>query len=175
MDTVAGESITVFKPASFGAMTRAQLHHFADVSQRGYGTVSYIRMTLCHINHIHVTNLLGKDRVTPLKVITIPRLELSAAVLAAKVEAMVKAELSIQLQESMFWTNSTSVLKYINNADRRFHTFVANRVAIIPSLSEPAQWRHVSTKENPADYVSRGLKVSEFLETRRWLEGPESL
>lgn len=48
-------------------------------------------------------------------------------------------------------------------------------MAINRSLSEPAQWRHVSTKENPADYVSRGLKVSEFLETRRSLEGPESL
>lgn len=117
------------KPASFGAMTRAQLHHFADDSQGGYGTVSYIRMKNS-LNHIHVTILLGKGRVTPLKVITITRLKLSAAVLAAKVEAMVKAELSIQLQESVFWTNSTSVLKYINNENRRFHTFVANQVAI---------------------------------------------
>lgn len=76
----------------------------------GYGTVSYIRKKNS-LNHIHVTILLGKGRVTPLKAITIPRLELSAAVLAAKVDAMVKAELSIQLQESVFWTNSTSVLK----------------------------------------------------------------
>lgn len=91
-------------------MTRAQLRNFTDACQGGYGTVSYIRMKNS-LNHIHVIILLGKGRGTPLKAITIPGLELSAAVLAAKVDAMVKAELRIQLQESAFWTNSTSVLK----------------------------------------------------------------
>lgn len=53
-----------------------------------------------------------------LKAVTIPSLELTAAVLAARVDAMLKAELQIQLDESVFWTDSTSVLKYINNDDR---------------------------------------------------------
>ncbi|KAK7929669.1 hypothetical protein WMY93_006064 [Mugilogobius chulae] len=162
------------KPADFTVLKQAQLHHFSDASEEGYGIVSYIRM-VDQKGHIHVAFLLGKARVTPLKAVTIPRLELSAAVLAAKMNTMIKAELGVPLQESVFWTDSTSVLKYVNNEDRRFHTFVANRIATIRDLSDPKQWRHVSTKENPADYVSRGMKVSDFLSSRRWLEGPEFL
>ena len=118
---------------------------------------------------------LGKTRVTPQKAITIPRLELSAAVLAVKIDDMVKKELNIHLKESLLWTDSTAVLQYINHDDRCFHTFVANRVSTIRDLSEPTKWKHISTKENPADYVSRGLKVPDFLKTRTWLEGPEFL
>ncbi|XP_014834503.1 PREDICTED: uncharacterized protein LOC106912190 [Poecilia mexicana] len=161
------------KPVGFGAIKHAQLHNFSDASETGYGNVVYIWM-INYENSIHVAFLMGKARVTPLKVITIPRVELSAVVLAVKVDAMVKAELNIHLEKSMFWTDSTSVLKYINNEDRRFHTFVANRIATIRNLSEPTEWNHVSTKENSADYVSRGLKVSDFLKTRK-LDGPEFL
>lgn len=66
------------KPVEFGTV-----HHFADASEGGYGTVTYIQM-LNQKNEIHVALLLGKARVTPLKTVTIPRLELTAAVLAAK-------------------------------------------------------------------------------------------
>lgn len=82
-------------------------------------------------------------------------------------DAMIKVEMCVPLQETVFWTDSTFVLKYMNNEDRRFHTFVANRVATIRDLSDPTQWRHVSTKENPADYASRGLKVAGFLSARK--------
>lgn len=162
------------KPVDFGLVKHAQLHHFADASEAGYGTATYIRM-LNQENRIQVTFLLGKARVTPLKAVTIPRLELTAAVLAVRVDSMVKAELNIQLEDSVFWTDSTPVLKYLNNEDRRFHTFVANRMSTIRELSEPSQWRHVSTKNNPADNASRGMKVSDFLKGNRWLKGPTFL
>ncbi|KAK7880408.1 hypothetical protein WMY93_032954 [Mugilogobius chulae] len=55
----------------------------------------------------------------------------------SKMDTMIKAELGVPLQESVFWTDSTSVLKYVNNEDRRFHTFVANRIATIRDLSDP--------------------------------------
>lgn len=66
------------KPMGFRKIKRAQLHHFADASECGYGTVTYIRM-INQDNNIHVAILLDKARVTPLKPITIPRLELTAA------------------------------------------------------------------------------------------------
>lgn len=150
------------KPVDFGAVKLAQLHHFADASESGYGTATYIRM-LNQENVVQVTFLLGKARVTPLKAVTIPRLELTAAVLATIVDVLLKSELDFKLEAYVFWTDSTSVLKYLNNEDRHFHTFITNRVSIIRGTSESSQWRHVGSKENPADYASRGMKVSDFL------------
>lgn len=95
----------------------AQLHHFSDASESGYETVTYIRM-LNQENGVQVTFLLGKTRVTSLKAVTIPRLELTSAVLAIRV--------GFSVGSSVFWTDSTSVLKHLNNEDRHFHTFVAN-------------------------------------------------
>lgn len=155
------------KPAMYGKVARAQLHHFADASEAGYGTVTYLRM-LNEQSQVQVSFLLGKGRVTPLKAVTIPWLELTAAVLAVRVDTMLKEELKWAFEHSVFWTDSTSVLKYIKNEDRRFHTFMANRTSTIREASEPWQWRHVGSKDNPADDASRGLKVASFLTTSRW-------
>lgn len=162
------------KPKGFGNIMKAQIHHFSDASESGYGAVSYLRMQ-DNKNAVHVAFLTGKARVTPLKAVTIPRLELTAAVLAVRVDLMLRAELQIPLQESVFWTDSTSVLKYIKNEDKRFHTFVANRVTTIREATATSQWRYISTKENPADDASRGLRVRDLVEHNRWIEGPSFL
>lgn len=163
------------EPEKFGNAIHSQLHHFADASYGyGYGTESYIRLTNCR-DDVHVAFLLGKARVTSLKSVTIPRLELTAAVLAARVDVLLKAELQIQLDESAFWTDSTSVLKYINNEDKRFHTFVSNRISTIGEVSSPSQWRHIGSKENPANAASRGMKVPDLLKNQSWLKGPSFL
>ena len=162
------------KPTEFGKPTLAQLHHFSDASEGGYGIVSYVRLEN-NRNEVHVAFLLGKARVTPIKPITIPRLELTAAVLAARMDRLLRAELQLQLEDSCFWTDSTSVLKYIRNEDRRFHTFVANRVTTIRDATKVSQWKYVNTKDNPADDASRGMKVEDLLTRSRWIEGPNFL
>lgn len=86
--------------------------------------MSYLRLE--DGDKVHMAFLVGKARVAPLKQITIPRLELTAAVLALRVDAMLRKELQWQLERMMFWTDSTTVLKYIFSETRRFHTFVAN-------------------------------------------------
>lgn len=91
----------------------SQLYHFSDASKEGYGTVTYIRLKNCN-GDVHVAFLMGKARVTPLKTITVPRLELTAAALDARVDVMLKEELSIQFEKSVLWTDSTSVSKYFN-------------------------------------------------------------
>lgn len=70
------------KPRDFGELVKAQLHHFSDASQVGYGTASYVRLEMDH--KVHVALLFGKSRVAPLKQTTIPWLELTAAVLAVR-------------------------------------------------------------------------------------------
>ena len=85
------------KPKNFGQVEKAQMHHFCDASEHGYGSVSYFRLTN-RAGEIHVTLILGKSRVTPLKQITIPRLELSSATLAAKMDRLLRSELELEPQ-----------------------------------------------------------------------------
>lgn len=147
------------KPADSGEAITVELHHFCDTSELGHGIVSYLRY-IDSMGRIHMAFVLGKSRLAPLKQMTIPRLELAAATLAVRVDRMLKKELQLDLTDSTFWTDSTSVLKYIHNQTKRFRTYVANRVVVIHELSHEMQWRHVSSHDNPADDASRGLHVA---------------
>ena len=135
-----------------------EIHHFADASEKGYGTISYLR-SKSDCGKIDCAFLFAKSRVAPTKNISIPRLELTAATLAVKIDSMLRREMEIEIDDSIFWTDSTSVLCNINNEERRFQTFVANRVAMIHDRSHPRQWHYIESKENPADDVSRGVTV----------------
>ncbi|XP_072041448.1 uncharacterized protein [Amphiura filiformis] len=163
-----------FVPVEFGKPTSVQLHHFSDASEIGYGMVSYLRFTNQR-DDVHCALVLSKSRVAPLKQVTIPRLELTAATVAVKINHMIHKELEIQINDTIFWTDSTTVLQYIRSETKRFKTFVANRLAIIKDGSTPSQWRYVATSLNPADDCSRGLPANKFLENERWICGPQFL
>lgn len=82
---------------------------------------------------------MGKARVAPLKSITIPRLELTAAVVSTKVSQCLKQELDYKDVIELFWTDSQVVIGYINNEARPFYTFVVNRVQGIHNHTKPDQ------------------------------------
>ena len=63
----------------------------------------------------------------------------------------------------------------MENENRRFQTFVANRIAIIRDRSDPVQWRFVDGTLNPADFASRGLTAVKFLKSNSWINGPDFL
>ena len=147
------------------------LHHFADASEKAYGMCSYLRVQ--RGDEVKITLLQAKARVAPVKPVTIPRLELCAAMLAVKMDVVLRNEMSIELGESTFWSDSTVVLHYIKGEDLRLKTFVANRVSYIREHSKPSSWRHVRTADNPADVVSRGCIVEELPVS--WRSGPEFL
>ncbi|XP_067301419.1 uncharacterized protein [Pseudorasbora parva] len=161
-----------FVPPNFGKILKTELHHFSDASSQGYGQCSYIR--LVSESKVHCALVMGKARVAPIKVVTIPRLELTAAVISAAVSSMLKEELALQVEREYFWTDSQVVLGYINNEARRFHVFVANRVQRIRETTDPRQWYYINTGENPADHASRGLTVEELINSD-WLIGPRFL
>ncbi|XP_032425349.1 uncharacterized protein LOC116724101 isoform X1 [Xiphophorus hellerii] len=154
-------------------ITRCDLHHFSDASVTGYGQCSYLR-TVTSKGDVHCALVMGKARVAPTKVTTVPRLELTAAVVAARTSVMLKSELEISNLQEHFWTDSKVVLGYVNNDAKRFHVFVANRIQRIKSLTNPHQWHHVPSENNPADHASRGLSVQQLL-TSNWFKGPEFL
>ena len=162
------------KPTNTPEIVSTQLHAFADASQRGYGAVTYIRFEDIGGN-VHCSFVMAKSTVAPLKETTIPRLELSAAVVATNLDKMVRHGSDIRIDASHFWTDSTCVLSYLKNKNRRFQTFVANRIATILEASSQIQWRYVTSVQNPADDASRGLTADALLNNLRWITGPEFL
>ncbi|XP_014678757.1 PREDICTED: uncharacterized protein LOC106818575 [Priapulus caudatus] len=149
-----------------------QLHVFADASEEGYGMCAYLRQEDSD-GRVQVSLVLARGRVAPLKYVSIPRLELTAAVMGARLANTVLTELGVK--EVHYWTDSQTVLRYLQNDSMRFKTFVANRVAVIRDLTEPNQWRYVRTCNNPADEASRGQRIDEFLGNERWVNGPDFL
>lgn len=102
-------------------------------------------------------------------------MELTVADLAVCMDRMLFEELHLELERSLFWTYSMSVLMYIQNETRRFQTFVTNHLNVIRHLSEVSQWKYIGTKLNPVDYASRGLHINTFLKTNTWIGGPNIL
>ena len=160
-------------PKDFTDLVSVQLHHFSDASTRGYGQCSYLRVVNVD-GRVYVALVMAKAKVTPLKLVTVPRLELQAAVLSVQVARKLEAELKFPSVSHHFWTDSQVVLGYIQNDISRYHVFVANRVTQIREFSQPSQWNHVPTGVNPADLASRGAAVGD-LEKLRWFSGPEML
>ena len=124
---------------------------------------------------IEVAFVMSKTRVAPLRQLSIPHLELQAALLAVRLADTVKRELTLCISKTVFWSDSKTVLLYFANESRRFHTFVANRVAEIQDSTCPAQWMFVPGRLNPADDCTRGLRASEMTSDCRWVAGPAFL
>jgi hypothetical protein len=127
--------------------TKVELHHFCDASKEGYGTCSYLRFI--DDNKVHCTLVASKARVAPTKGMTIPRLELTAAVTATKLAKKIRKELEMDITSEHFWSDSQVALAYINNDATRFHLFVANRVRYIRQNTHTEQWHYVPTDESP--------------------------
>ncbi|KAK3719743.1 hypothetical protein QZH41_001947 [Actinostola sp. cb2023] len=163
-----------FEPHDFKDRKTVELHHFADASTEGYGQCSYLRLVDTS-DRVHCSLVFGKARVAPLKPVTIPRLELTAALVSARVSETLTRELEYDTIDEIFWTDSQVVLGYIKSDARRFHTYVANRVQEIRYRTSPDQWLYVEGKSNPADDASRGLSARSLIESSRWINGPAFL
>ena len=162
------------KPPNFGELKSAEIHSFADASQFAVGQVSYLRL-VNEDDQIHVSFLMGKARVAPLKLVSIPRLELTAAVISVNVAQELSREIDLDVDATVYYSDSTVVLGYIQNEARRFHVYVGNRVQTIRAKTLPESWHHVKSKDNPADIASRSATPKELLNTPSWLNGPDFL
>ena len=162
-----------FKLSGFGEPVNLQVHSFPDASEKCLGEVSFLRLINAS-GQIHVSFLMAKARVAPIKAMSIPRLELTAVVISVSVSSILTKELAYSI-EQLYHTDSTVVLCYIKNDARRFHTYVGNRWQHIRDRSEPGQWYHVPGNENPADKASRGLTPKELVQDEQWLRGPHFL
>ena len=163
-----------FKLPNFGDIISCQLHHYSDASQVAYGAVSYLR-PVNSWHKVHCPFVMGKSCLSPLKPMTILRMELSAAVLSMRLDRIIRQEVELPINNSFYWTDSTCVLRYIANSERRYKTFVANQVAAIREQSIPCQWHYFGTKMNPADDTSRVLSAEAMTRSNCKTRGPEFL
>ncbi|XP_055542672.1 uncharacterized protein LOC129728269 [Wyeomyia smithii] len=150
---------------------KVQLHTFSNASESAYGACVYARSTDTHDN-VRVKLLASKSRVAPLDRITLPRLELCAAEIASQLYAHVKTALQLEISDARFWSDSTVTLQWLQAPPRTWKTFVANRVSKIQTLTHGYRWTHIPGKDNPADLVSRGMAVGEFVSSELWKYGP---
>lgn len=163
-----------YKPREFGKVVSCQLHCFSDASDIGLGMAFYFRLVDDN-GKMHCSFVLGKSRVAPLKTITVPRMGLTAAARTVSLSKVILEELDYSIDKVYFWTDSMTVLRYIFNRNARYHTFVANRLAVIHEATDNDQWNCVNTKLNPADLASRGMNVLKFLQSPQWFRGPDFL
>ncbi|XP_052062914.1 uncharacterized protein LOC127702663 [Mytilus californianus] len=150
-----------------------ELHVFSDASEKAIAAVAYLRTTDSS-DEPNIGFILGKAKVAPTSGHTIPRLELSAAVLAVEITQTVMDNLDLHIDTVKFYTDSKVVLGYISNETRRFFIYVANRVEKIRKFSSPSQWNYVPTNRNPADSGTRSVPAHE-IHSSEWLLGPKQL
>lgn len=150
---------------------KIEIHGFADASLEAYGACVYVR-SINNLGDIRVNLLMSKSKVAPLRSITIPRLELCAALVLSQLIHKIKSAMSLRIEEYFLWSDSTVCLSWIHTPPNILQTFVSNRVSQIQSFTDPKDWRHIRTVENPADLLSRGMDPSQLPGTMLWWHGP---
>lgn len=149
-----------------------QLHGFCDASEKAYGACLYLRSTdQTGENFTHL--ICSKSRVAPLKKLSLPRLELSAALLLANLfESIIHALRRLNIEKTILWSDSTIAIHWIRSSPHTLKTFESNRVNKIQEITSNCEWRHIRSEHNPADLISRGLTPKEILNNTLWFNGP---
>ncbi|GBM34169.1 hypothetical protein AVEN_17973-1 [Araneus ventricosus] len=144
------------------------LHTFCDASKLAYATCIFLRAE--KEGKLTCQLIQARSRIAPLKGISIPRMELLAYNIGARLANYVKKDLNLVDIESFIWSDSMDALHWIKK-EGPWMTFVSNRVNEIRRLSEAYEWKFVPGTQNPADLPSRGFSVKTLLK-KQWYEGP---
>ena len=163
--------------------SRVQHHAFADASRRAMAAVVYCRST--EDSQLTTSLLWAKTKLAPLKNLgssavrtarmTIPRLELRAALLAARLLQFIAEHLDVPLSDCHLWSDSQVVLHWLCSDGPTGHDFVDNYVQHIQGLVPDSTWHHVPTADNQADAATKGLDVASLGQSSLWWRGPSWL
>lgn len=175
LSMTANNSITVNRWIGYSTTIKSvEMHAFCDASSMAYACAIYLKVEGTDGN-IQCNLISAKAKVAPVKVLSIPRLELCGAVTLSKLVKRIQNILSIPNCPIYAYTDSMIVLTWIASHASTWKTFVANRVSEIQENIPPSCWKHVGTKENPADIASRGMPLEELKICKIWWHGPEFL
>ena len=112
-----------------------ELHAFGDASEVAYATAIYIRVVPKE-GKASTSLVMSKTRVAPVRKISLPRLELMAAVITARLCIYVKDAVDCPISRIVCWTDNSSTLHWIRGSASQWKPFVANRVIEIQSLMD---------------------------------------
>ncbi|XP_068691801.1 uncharacterized protein [Montipora foliosa] len=123
------------------------LHGFGDASSKAYAAVIYLQVTTTVGSYVKL--VASKSRVAPVKELTIPRLEILAALVLARIITHVKEalELDVTIINMTCWTDSSVTLFWIKGEEREWKQFVRNRVNEIRNLVPVSRWQHCNGKD----------------------------
>ncbi|XP_057378039.1 uncharacterized protein LOC130700052 [Daphnia carinata] len=154
-------------------ITSSQLHIFCDASEEAYAAVVYIR-NVWEDGRIRCSQIKACTKLAPMKTLSVPKLELNAALLGARLAKFVQSSLTRSVTARRFWTDSSTVRNWVRASASSYQVFVANRVGEIQTITETEEWRFVPGRLNPADTATRSAIDDEVL-PKVWMEGPDFL
>ena len=143
---------------------------FADASEDTMCAVAYLFSQPKEYS-ADLAFVIGKCRVALMRHLSIPRLELRAAVMTVTLKEQIVKDHEMKIYRCRFWSDSTTVLQWIHSFHRKQQVFVANRAAETLDKTDVSQWKHVSGINNPADIGTRVINIEE-LKRSEWLTGP---
>ena len=151
-----------------------QLHGFGDASPNAYGSAVYL---FCRTSTSTAVNLVAsKSRLASPKSMSLPRLELMAAVINARLLKKICDEMPfIKNLEVYAWSDSKVALCWIQGTGRDYKQFVHNRTSEIRRLVKVENWRYINSKDNPADFLTKSFKAKAWLHSDLWWHGPQAL
>ncbi|XP_044570129.1 uncharacterized protein LOC123257009 [Drosophila ananassae] len=146
---------------------QTELHTFVDASEYANSAVCFLRVAMDA--KVDVSLVIAKSKVAPLKPLSIPRMELQAAVMGARLAHKVMSTRNLRIDNATYWSDSKTVLQWLTMDPRNFHQFVMHRVAEILETTQIEQWRWVPSKLNVADGAT---KITDQTQQKTWITGP---
>ncbi|XP_055615173.1 uncharacterized protein LOC129761477 [Toxorhynchites rutilus septentrionalis] len=145
-------------------------HIFVNANEEAYAALAYFRIV--DSSGVRCSFVSAKTKVAPLKPHSIPRLELQASVLGAKLSKSVEDNHTLPIVRRVFWSDSSTVLSWLRSDQRKYRQYVAFRVTEILELTQVDEWRWVPSRWNVADEATKWVKGPNISSSSRWFQAP---